>query len=87
MSGSAFDTFRTCGDVGRGISRIWVVWWIDRVEGGRGRWKSRISVSANTVIADMARNARKTTAGVMDMRGNSIVLLEKYEGREVCQWS
>lgn len=62
-------------------------WWIERVERGRGRWKFRISVSANTVIADMARNARKTAAGVMNMRGNSIVLLEKYEGRDVCQLS
>jgi UPF0288 family protein (methanogenesis marker protein 3) len=79
--------FKICGDVGRGISRIWVVWWIDRVEGGKGRWKFRISVSADTVIADMARNANKTAAGDMDMRGNGIVLLEKYDGREVCQLS
>ena len=77
-----FDMFRTCGDVERGMSRIWVVGWIDRVEGGRGRWKFRISVSANIEVADKTSVAQKTAAGVMNIRGRSIVACGKYGCRE-----
>jgi hypothetical protein len=58
--------------MGRGISRIWVLGWIDRVDGGRGRWRFRISVSANIEVADMI-SMPQMTAGVIDMRGRSIL--------------
>ena len=73
--------FRTCGDVGRGISRIWVDVWIDRVEGGKGRWKFRISVSANIEVADKTSIAQQMAAGVIDMLGRSIVAAAEYESR------
>lgn len=56
------------------MSRIWVVWWIDQVEGGRGRWKFRISVSAITEIADTT-NRIKCTAGLMASRARSMLCL------------
>jgi hypothetical protein len=59
-----------------------VVGWIDRVEGGKGRWKFRISVSANTEVAEKTSIAQKMAVGVIDMLGRSIVASEKYEGRE-----
>ena len=80
ISGLAFDMFKTCGDVGRGISRIWVVGWIDRVEGGRGRWKFRISVSANTEVTVMTSIAQKP-AVIMVIGGRSIVASRKYVER------
>jgi hypothetical protein len=49
-----------------------VVGWIDRVEGGNGRWKFRISVSANIEVADKI-SMPQMTAGVIDMRGRSIL--------------
>jgi hypothetical protein len=73
--------------MGRGISRIWVLGWIDRVEGGKGRWKFRISVSANIDVADMTNIAQTMVAGVIDIRARSIVASRKYEGRERCQLS
>jgi hypothetical protein len=59
-----------------------VVGWIDRVEGGNGKWKFRISVSANIEVADMTSIVQNMAAGVIDMLGRSIVASEKYEGRE-----
>ena len=56
--------------------------WIDRVEGGRGRWKFLISVSANTEVADMTSIAHKMAAGVIDILGRSIVASRRNEGRE-----
>ena len=62
----------------RGISRIWVVGRIDRVKGGRGRWKFRISVSANTEVAVKTSIAQRMVAGVINMQGRSIVASRKY---------
>jgi len=82
ISGNMFDMFRTCGDVERGMSRIWVVGWIDRAKGGRGRWKFRISVSANTEVTDMTSIAQKP-AVIMVIGGRSIVVSRKYVERGV----
>jgi hypothetical protein len=50
-----------------------VVGWIDLVEGGRGRWIFRISVSANIEVADVINIGQKMTGGVINIRGRSIL--------------